>query len=176
VCHPLPETDSGAGFEEKGRAEVKPQTPGAARNQHIKERIGHVIAKATTDLAGRIPPLIAGPYHPPKLRLGAIVTCLVRGEIEFCGWSDAPIEWPLGRRPGTQYPGRQIVTDELARAIRTESNRAVCYWWGLSHTTVSTWRRKLGAEVITDGTFELIKQASMKHRRRLAQAKRRRTQ
>jgi hypothetical protein len=112
--------------------------------------------------------LIGGPYHPPHVSEGEVVTCLIRGEMEVCGWSDAPLKWPIGRRQGTQYPGRQIVTEELARAIRTESNLAVCHWWGLSHTTVSLWRRKLNAEKITDGTFELIKAAGRRNSRRIA--------
>lgn len=120
-----------------------------------------------------MPKLIAGPYHPPKLRSGQIVTCLVRGEMEVCGWSDAPFKWPLGRRPGTRYLGRQIVTDELVRAIRTESSLAVCYWWGLSHTTVSQWRRKLGVEGITKGTFAAMKDSGAKNVRRIARERKR---
>ena len=34
-----------------------------------------------------------------------------------------------------------LVTEELARAVRTESVVALMYWFGVSHNTVCAWRR-----------------------------------
>src|SRR5262249_52748135 len=36
------------------------------------------------------------------------------------------------------------VTEELARAVRTESAAAVCYWWGVTPGVVWRWRKALG--------------------------------
>jgi hypothetical protein len=37
-----------------------------------------------------------------------------------------------------------LVTEELARAVRTESAAAICYWWGVSEGVVWRWRKALG--------------------------------
>ena len=37
-----------------------------------------------------------------------------------------------------------LVTEELARAVRTESAAAVCYWWGVTPGVVWRWRKALG--------------------------------
>jgi hypothetical protein len=121
-----------------------------------------------------LPKLIAGPYAPTELQSGTVVTCLIRGQMEVCGMSDAPIRWPLGRRPGTQREGRVIVTEDLARAIRTESATAVGQWWGLSHTTVCEWRRALGVAEPTPGTWAAVKAAGARQVRRVQRMKARR--
>jgi hypothetical protein len=60
----------------------------------------------------------------------------------------------LGRL-GRGGKGAYIVTSELARAIRTESEAAVCYWWGAGITTVSKWRRGLEVDRFNEGTRRL---------------------
>lgn len=65
--------------------------------------------------------------------------------------SAARIPWPYAFR------GRPflIVTKELARAVRNESNQAVAYWFGVQQQTVTKWRRALGVELATEGTRKL---------------------
>jgi hypothetical protein len=59
-------------------------------------------------------------------------------------WTDALISWPRCKRAGSGK-GRptSLVTEELARAIRTESALAVGYWWGASKNLVRNWRAAL---------------------------------
>lgn len=39
-----------------------------------------------------------GPYKTPKFNNGDIVQCEVWGEVEIVRVSDAPIQWPIGKR------------------------------------------------------------------------------
>ena len=84
-----------------------------------------------------------GPYNIPSFRYGRKVNCEVRGEVTIVGLSDARIPWPLGRVHGNNNRGL-IIYGALARAVRRESNLAVCYWWGVTPQTVSKWRKALG--------------------------------
>jgi hypothetical protein len=53
------------------------------------------------------------------------------------------------------------VTEELARAVRTESAAAVCYWWGVSEGVVWRWRKALGVtRTNNEGTRQLIQAAA----------------
>src|SRR5262249_9570759 len=92
------------------------------------------------------PRLLAGPYTPPLLRRGDRATCLFRdANLTVTSWTSAPIPGPRCCRPGTHGGGSGLlVTEELARAIRTESAAAVCYWWGVSEGVVWRWRKALG--------------------------------
>lgn len=47
------------------------------------------------------------------------------------------------------------MTEELARALATESNQAIAYWWGVNAHTVSVWRKALGIPRATPGTSRL---------------------
>jgi hypothetical protein len=49
-----------------------------------------------------------------------------------------------------------IVCGDLARAVRVESETAVCHWWGVGICTVWTWRKALGVKRITKGASELL--------------------
>src|SRR5262245_33850281 len=91
------------------------------------------------------PRLLAGPYTPP-LRRGERTTCLYRdADVTVTSWTSAPIPWPRCCRPGTHGGGSGLlVTEELARAVRSESAAAVCYWWGVSEGVVWRWRKALG--------------------------------
>jgi hypothetical protein len=53
------------------------------------------------------------------------------------GFTDAPISWPSTRRTGGFSP---ILCDDLVRAVRTTSSRAICHHWGVSKQTVWKWR------------------------------------
>src|SRR5262245_7219082 len=68
------------------------------------------------------PRLLAGPYTPPTQRRGDRATCLFReADVTVTSWTSAPISWPRCCRPGTHGGGSGLlVTEELARAVRTE--------------------------------------------------------
>jgi hypothetical protein len=94
----------------------------------------------------RPPSLLAGPYTSPPLRRGDRTTCLDRdADVVITSWTSAPIPWPRCCRPGTHGGGSGLlVTEELVRAIRTESAVALMYWFGVSTHTVWCWRRAFG--------------------------------
>jgi hypothetical protein len=98
---------------------------------------------------------LLGTYRTPRVRVGRKLACEARDcEVIVTGYSSARIPWPLGRRPG--FAGRALVVyGELARAVRRESNQAVCHWFGVTGQTVSKWRRALGVGQTTDGTRRL---------------------
>ena len=93
-----------------------------------------------------------GPYAAPRFRYGRKVDCEVRGEVTIVGLSDARIPWPLGRVHGS-YSRGLIIYGTLGRAVRRESNLAVCYWWGVTPQTVTRWRKALGVEPSNEGTL-----------------------
>jgi hypothetical protein len=95
---------------------------------------------------------LLGKYRTPRVRVGRFVRCLIRGEIEVVGFTDAPIPWPLGR---TSRRPAIIVYAGLARAIRRESAQAVGYWWGVGMDRVWKWRKALGVGATTEGTSRL---------------------
>src|SRR6516165_4814506 len=84
---------------------------------------------------------LLGKYRTPRFRYGRKVLCAVRGEVTIVGMTDAPIPWPIGKRGR----GRSLVVfKDLAKALRRESNQAICQWWGITPQTVSKWRKALG--------------------------------
>jgi hypothetical protein len=49
-----------------------------------------------------------------------------------------------------------LVTDELVRAIRSESSLAIQYWWGVGEAAVWAWRKVFGVSQFgTDGSKRL---------------------
>jgi hypothetical protein len=76
---------------------------------------------------------LLGKYKTPRIRVGRFVRCMVRGEVQIVGYSDAPIPWPLGRRAGGPS---LVVFKDLARAVHRESEQAVAHWWGIHPQTV----------------------------------------
>ena len=72
-------------------------------------------------------PLFAGPYTPPRgraFRMGRTVGDRIRGEVEVCGVSDAPIPWPLARTRAHARP-LPIVAGDLERGSgRSRSKRS----------------------------------------------------
>jgi hypothetical protein len=44
--------------------------------------------------------LLFGPYRLPRFRYGGALRCELRGELVVTGLTDAPVPWPVGRRPG----------------------------------------------------------------------------
>jgi hypothetical protein len=98
---------------------------------------------------------LLGKYRTPRFRYGRKVLCAVRGEVTIVGMTDAPIPWPIGKRGR----GRSLVVfKDLAKALRRESNQAICHWWGITPQTVSKWRKALGIGPITEGTSRLYRE------------------
>jgi hypothetical protein len=98
--------------------------------------------------------LLHGPYAAPRCRPGKRLMCGVRGAVIVCGLSAGRIPWPVGKRGRAKA---LIVFGGLARAVRTESNQAVCHWWGVTPQTVSRWRRLLGVPRANEGTDRLYR-------------------
>lgn len=88
---------------------------------------------------------LLGTYRTPACKIGERVTCLARGDVDVIKLSAGRIQWPIAVRPG--IGGRSLVLNwDLAEAVRRETNRAVCYWWGVTPQTVSKWRKALGVK------------------------------
>lgn len=99
--------------------------------------------------------LLHGPYTTLCVRIGQTLVDEVRGiDVVVVGLTDARIGWPIGKAKGgrTKAP---IVCGDLERAVRLESNLAVCYWFGITPQTVSKWRKLLGVPRMTEGTKKL---------------------
>lgn len=99
--------------------------------------------------------LIAGPYTPPACRVGDWLDDEIDGRLEVGGWTDALISWPRRKKTGR---ASLILTAELARAVRTESAEALCYYWGVRPTKVWQWRQALGVGRVTAGTRRLLQE------------------
>src|SRR5262245_12841185 len=95
------------------------------------------------------------PYRMPRCRVGKRLRCLLRGKVVVAAISDGRIQWPMTRL----YRGRAflIVCGGLAKAVRRESELAVCHWWGVGTDTVWRWRRALGVAANNAGTTKLRK-------------------
>lgn len=99
------------------------------------------------------PALVAGPYKTPRCKVGREFYCVINGDREVRGITDAPIPWPYAY---AQANVRQLfVSGDLFRAVRTESVRAVAWHWGVSRSQVEAWRRVLRIPRMTPGTAQL---------------------
>jgi hypothetical protein len=101
---------------------------------------------------------LLGRYKTPRFDYGDAAECEVRGEVVITGLSNAPLPWPVGKRPGSRGRGL-VVYAGLAEAVRRESVAAVCHWWGVTAQTVWKWRKAMGVGPMTEGTA-LLKSAS----------------
>lgn len=98
--------------------------------------------------------LIGGPYRAPAVGVGDWLTCAIAGRVQVIGWSEGPIAWPVRRSTGI-YGRTFILCGDLAAAVRTESNVALCHWFGACQSAVLDWRRALGVSRRTPGTQRL---------------------
>jgi hypothetical protein len=96
---------------------------------------------------------LLGKYRTPRFRIGRTVFCEVRGEMVITGVTDALIPWPIGKRGRGRHT--LIVYKGLAKAVRRESELAICHWWGVCPTTVWKWRKALGVGFSNEGTHRL---------------------
>lgn len=100
--------------------------------------------------------LLHGPYAPPALRRGDTVECEYRGcEVKVGGLTDGRIPWPRLLKNGKPA---LIVCGDLARAVRSESELAISYWWGVSVTTIWKWRQALDVPRMNEGTGRLYRE------------------
>jgi len=72
--------------------------------------------------------------------VGDRIECVFHGERTVKQFSQAPIPWPMAMETGCKY----IVCGDLVRALGNETFRSVMYWWDVTPSTVSAWRRELG--------------------------------
>jgi len=98
--------------------------------------------------------LLHGPYTAPRCRLGKKLFCERRGWVIVRRVSDGRVQWPEGARKG----GRAVtfvLCGDLAKAVRRESNQAVCYWWGVTPQTVTKWRKALDVPRNNEGSTKV---------------------
>jgi hypothetical protein len=98
---------------------------------------------------------LLGKYRTPRFRIGQRVICQVRGEMVITSMTDAPIPWPVGKHGAGRHS--LIVYKDLAKAIRRESEQAICHWFGVCPTTVWKWRKALGVGFANEGTSRLFR-------------------
>lgn len=92
---------------------------------------------------------LVGSYEVPKLNVGDSAECLLYGPVVIAG-ALGPIAWPATRKSYRNLA--LLVTEELLKALRTESNIAFAYWFGISTTHCSRLRRHFGISGWTPGS------------------------
>jgi hypothetical protein len=107
--------------------------------------------------------LLHGPYRHPGVHVGTRTTCLLRGEVVVTSRTEGRMRWPRCLPIGKRGKPTLLMTEELARAIRSESAAAVKWWWGAGVKQIWTWRKALGvSRTNNEGTRRLIHAASQK--------------
>lgn len=89
--------------------------------------------------------------------------CLYRDQlVVVTSWTDAPISWPRCRPIDVLHSHPSLLVDEeLARAIRHEAAKAICYWWRVSEGVVWRWRKALAVTRTSNtGSQVLIRAAA----------------
>ena len=110
---------------------------------------------------------LLGTYHTPRVRVGRVLTCEARGcDVIVTGYSAGRIPWPVGHpRARGGRPGL-VVCGGLARAVRRESNQAMCHWFGVGYANMARWRDALGVAGLTAGSARLRAAAALDPERR----------
>ncbi len=93
---------------------------------------------------------LIGTYRTPRFEYASVVIDAIRGEVQIVGISDAHIPWPIGKRGRAKS---LVIYGGLVQAIHSESNQAICHWWGVTAQTVSKWRKVLGVPQNNAGTL-----------------------
>jgi hypothetical protein len=96
---------------------------------------------------------IAGPYRPPRCKVGGALFCELRGTVVVYGLSDTPVPWPFTRGRGRGRPS-PILCGDLVRSVRVETAVVVCALFGVTAQTVSKWRTCLAVPHANTGTHE----------------------
>lgn len=88
-------------------------------------------------------PRLLGSYSPPRVQVGDRVYCEYRQtRCRVSSWTDSPISWPRVQPLGQHGGHGLLVTEELIRAIRTESASSLMYFFGAGSRAVWNWRRE----------------------------------
>lgn len=104
---------------------------------------------ARKEIAFEITAFVGGPYAPPRVPRNGFLRCKLRGRLKVESYSNGRIPWPHGRQGA--------LCGDLVKALKTESLVAIIHYWGVSHATASDWRRSLGIERWTPGSWRLFR-------------------
>jgi hypothetical protein len=115
--------------------------------------------------------LLYGPYEPPLVKRGFLVDA-VRGKVKFSYFTNAPIPWPKFKRQTKGGSGGFVLCGDLVRALTDEAASAIAYYWGVSHDTVTKWRRALELRGLNAGSRRLLEIGVKLAKRPESQAKR----
>lgn len=102
--------------------------------------------------------LLYGPYKPPLIRRGFLIDA-VRGKVTFSHFTTAPIPWPKCQKAKSRSGGGSggyVLCGDLVRALTDESAPAVAHHWGVSHSTVTNWRRALELKGRSAGAHRVV--------------------
>jgi hypothetical protein len=107
------------------------------------------------------PALLGKPYRPPPVKIGERVYCLYRErECRVTSFSLGRIRWPTVQPIGQRVGSGLWVSDELKRAILTESVKCLVHWFGVSGTIVWRWRKTFGVSVFGTPGSKCLHQAA----------------
>jgi hypothetical protein len=118
--------------------------------------------------------LLYGPYEPPLVKGGFLVDA-VRGKVKFSHFTNALIPWPKCKKSKSRSGGGSggfVLCGDLVRALTDESAPAVAFHWGVSHATITNWRRALELRGLNAGSHRLMEIGVELARRAESQAKR----
>lgn len=100
-----------------------------------------------------------GPYTAPAVKKGDRAFCLYRDcDVVITGWTDAHLPWPRCRALHHRGGSGLLITDELRRAIVSESAAALKHWFCIGTKAAWNWRRAfgVGGRMTTPGSRELL--------------------
>jgi transposase-like protein len=102
--------------------------------------------------------LLYGPYEPPLVKGGFLVDAF-RGKVRFSHFTNARIPWPKCKKTKSKSGGGSggfVLCGDLVRALTDESASAVAFHWGVSHGTITNWRRALELRGLNAGSHRLM--------------------
>jgi transposase-like protein len=99
--------------------------------------------------------LLYGPYEPPLVKGGYLIDA-IRGKVKFSHFTNAPIPWPKYQKQTKGGSGGYVLCGDLVRALTNESAPAIAHHWGVSHATITNWRRALELTGLSAGSHRLM--------------------